>query len=124
MEKVLGSSFCPIYTIAEFDTVVDSNDPNIIRFFYLRDGLPFYAIEPVPDYLQCYRNHMERPSSLSPHTRADARRWISELDAPKDNLQRSTRRLLYAAKAVGSACLVFNDFGGGVGGPIIKNKAQ
>ena len=85
--------------VQDRNQIVDSGSDEI-RLYYLRDGLPYGAIQPLLErYKNTYERYMETPTAVTPYTFADAH-LLPGLEPPKVNLRIHTELLLYTAKVI------------------------
>ncbi len=78
--------------------IVDSGDPKVARYVFIRDGLPLAIFPQIQHYQARYDRYMAHPGSISPHTFKEGVK-TPPVQPPRTNLTLHTKELLYVAKA-------------------------
>jgi hypothetical protein len=80
------------------NNIVESGGDEI-RFYYVRQGLPYSAIQPLARYREKYEQYLANPNSVTPHTVANCHE-LPAIAPPQTNLRDYTAHQLWLAKAV------------------------
>lgn len=82
-----------------------------IRFYTLREGLPYAALLPLKRYQPRYRTYLAKTGAITPHTQATAHQ-LPDIAPARTNFRTHTEALLYTVKAVLPECLAPRPSGG------------